>query len=219
MKNLENVEIFKGMTQKEIQELLKKIVIKTISYEKGDIVFFREEELDGVYIVKEGNLSAEMLKETGGVQKIENLSNGEIIASAFIFGKNNKVPVDLIATKKSELLFIDKKNLLKGFKENEKFLLNYLDDISNKSQFLSNKIWKNFNVRTIKQKIWEYIIEHENEGEIEIKSIKELAEIFVVSRPSLSRVLSDFVNENILQRIEKNKFKIMEKNIDTNNKL
>lgn len=214
MKNLENIDIFRGMELKEIEELLKKIVVENLEFEKGDIVFFRDDELEGLYIVKDGVLSAEMLKDSGGVQKIENLESGSVIASAFIFGKNNRVPVDLIAVKKSELLFIDKKNLLKGFRESEKFLKNYLDDISDKAQFLSNKIWKNFNSKTIRDKIWDYIIEHKKEDEIEIKSIKELAEMFAVSRPSLSRVLSDFVNENILERIEKNKFKIIKKNID-----
>ena len=44
-----------------------------------------------------------MLKDNGDVQKIENLSNGDIIGSAFIFGKDNNLPVDLIVLESEEL--------------------------------------------------------------------------------------------------------------------
>ena len=41
-------------------------------------------------------------------------------------------------------------------------------------------------------------------------SVKDLAEYFDVSRPSLSRVIKNFLEENILEKIEKGRYKIID---------
>jgi len=207
LKTLAKFKLFKEIDEKELIELLKKIKYEIKKIKKSDIVFFREEKIDGLFIILKGVLSAEMLKENGDIQKIENLSNGDIIGSAFIFGNENNLPVDLIVLEEGELLHIDKNNLLKSFNINQKFLINFLNEISDKTQFLSNKVWKNFNNKTIKEKILDYILENTQSNKVIFKhSIKELAELFGVSRPSLSRVISEFVEDEILKRDGKNKF-------------
>ena len=207
LKKLVKFKLFKEIDERELDKLFQKIKCEIKQFKKNDIIFFRDEKVDGLFIVIKGLLSAEMLKDNGDVQKIENLSNGDIIGSAFIFGKDNNLPVDLIVLEEGELLHIDKKNLLKGFNINEKFLINFLNEISDKTQFLSNKVWKNFNNKTIKEKMLDYILENTQSNKVIFKhSINELAELFGVSRPSLSRVISEFVEDEILKRDGKNKF-------------
>ena len=207
LKTLAKFKLFKEIDEKELVELFQKIKYEIKKFKKSDIVFFREEKIDGLFIILKGVLSAEMLKDNGDIQKIENLSGGAIIGSAFIFGNENNLPVDLIVLEEGELLHIDKNNLLKSFNTNEKFLINFLNEISDKTQFLSNKVWKSFNNKTIKEKALDYILENtENNKVIFRHSIKELAELFGVSRPSLSRVISEFVEDEILRRDGKNKF-------------
>lgn len=206
---LKKITLFKDIEESEIKEIFKAISFDIKKFEKDDIVFFRGDTLDGISIVINGNLSAEMLKDTGDVQKIENLSTGDLIASAFIFGENNIIPVDLIALEKTEVLHIDKRNLLKLFNLKETILINFLNEISDKTQFLSNKVWKSFNSKTIREKMLDYIEQNKVEDKVLFKhSIKELSEMFGVSRPSLSRVISEFVEEGILERDGKNRFKL-----------
>ncbi|MGL5175830.1 MAG: Crp/Fnr family transcriptional regulator [Cetobacterium sp.] len=206
---LKKVILFKDLEENEIKEMFNTINFDVKKFEKDDIVFFRGDVLDGISIVLKGNLSAEMLKDTGDIQKIENLSTGDLIASAFVFGQNNIIPVDLISLEKTEILHIDKKNLLKLFNIKEMILINFLNEISDKTQFLSNKVWKNFNAKTIREKMFDYIQQNKIDNKILFKhSIKELSEIFGVSRPSLSRVISEFVEEGILERDGKNRFKL-----------
>ncbi|MCX3068579.1 MAG: Crp/Fnr family transcriptional regulator [Cetobacterium sp.] len=206
-KTLVKFKLFKGISEDELENLFGKIKYEIKKFKKNDVVFFRDEKVDGLFIVIMGLLSAEMLKSNGDVQKIENLSNGDIIGSAFIFGEDNNLPVDLIVLEEGMLLHIDKNNLLQAFNTNEKFLINFLDEISDKTQFLSNKVWKSFNNKTIKEKVLDYILENTQNNKVIFKhSIKELAELFGVSRPSLSRVISEFVEEEILRRDGKNKF-------------
>lgn len=206
-KTLVKFKLFKGISEDELENLFGKIKYEIKKFKKKDVVFFRDEKVDGLFIVIIGLLSAEMLKSNGDVQKIENLSNGDIIGSAFIFGEDNNLPVDLIVLEEGMLLHIDKNNLLQAFNTNEKFLINFLDEISDKTQFLSNKVWKSFNNKTIKEKLLDYILENTQSNKVIFKhSIKELAELFGVSRPSLSRVISEFVEDEILKRDGKNKF-------------
>ena len=206
-KTLVKFKLFKGISEAELENLFGKIKYEIKKFKKNDVVFFRDEKVDGLFIVIMGLLSAEMLKSNGDVQKIENLSNGDIIGSAFIFGEDNNLPVDLIVLEEGMLLHIDKNNLLQAFNTNEKFLINFLDEISDKTQFLSNKVWKIFNNKTIKEKVLDYILENTQSNKVIFKhSIKELAELFGVSRPSLSRVISEFVEDEILKRDGKNKF-------------
>ncbi|MEG0068877.1 Crp/Fnr family transcriptional regulator [Cetobacterium sp.] len=215
LKDLNKFKIFKNISQSEIEKLLLEINFKIEKLNKNDSFLFRGEELNGMYVVIDGELSAEMLKESGEIQKIENLKQGDIIASAFIFGEKNIIPVDLIALKNTLILHIDKRNLLKLFKLNNLVLVNFLDEISNRTQFLSNRIWKNFNKKSIKEKVLDYILENTQGETVVFKhSIKELAEIFNISRPSLSRVIGNYVELGILIRVKKNIFKINKKNID-----
>ena len=76
----------------------------------------------------------------------------------------------------------------------------FLDGISCKAQFLSNHLWNNFTNKTIGEKFSQYILENQKNGFFQMKiSVKDLAEYFDVSRPSLSRVIKNFLEENILE--------------------
>ncbi|MGL5950848.1 MAG: Crp/Fnr family transcriptional regulator [Cetobacterium sp.] len=209
LSSLKKVKLFQDINEDEIEELFTLIKFDIKKFQKGDIIFFRGDLLDGASIILDGVLSAEMLKDSGDIQKIENLSTGDLIASAFIFGKENIIPVDLIALEKVEILHINKKNLLKLFNIKESVLINFLNEISDKTQFLSNKVWRSFNKKTIKDKMLDYINQNTIDDKVTFKhSIKELSEMFGVTRPSLSRVVSEFVEEGILEREGKSKFKI-----------
>ena len=74
----------------------------------------------------------------------------------------NKYPVNVIAVADSELLFIDKSDFLKILMKNDNLLINFLNMISNRSQFLSEKI-KFLNFKTIKGKLANLILQKSGE--------------------------------------------------------
>ena len=153
-----------------------------------------------------------MLKDDGNVKKIEELERGKIIASAFIFGDVNKFPVDLVAKSQVKILFIEKNEVIELLKMNSKILKVFLDEISNKAQFLSKNLWESLSNKTINQKLVEYILKNEKDGVfIFDRSIKDLAEYFNVSRPSLSRVIKKFIEDKVIEKLEKGKYKILSK--------
>ena len=143
--------------------------------------------------------------------KIEELFKSDVIASAFIFGSKNCFPVDLKAKEKAEVLYIERKEFLKLLFSQEQILENFLNEISNKTQLLTTKIWNNFNNKTIKKKFCHYVNRKQEKGEFIIENLGALAEFFGVERPSLSRVLSDLVKDEKLERIGRNRYKILDK--------
>lgn len=202
--------IFSRLSLEEIKNILDRTKYEIKKYLPEEIVAFRGDEVKGIYIILKGILSTEMLTEEGNVVKIEELGKGEVIASAFIFGKKNTYPVDVIVKDEVELFYIEKKEFLNLLFSDEKILENFLNEISTKVQFLTNKLWSNFNNKTIKKKFCDYVKKNQKDGEFYVKSLSVLAEYFGVERPSLSRVLSELVKEEKLERVGRNKYLILD---------
>ena len=152
-----------------------------------------------------------MLKESGEVKRIEEINSFSLLATAFIFGNKNRFPVDLNAITSTSIFYIEKDELIQLLKKDDRLLKRFLDEISCKAQFLSNHLWNNFANKTIGEKFSQYILENQRDGFFQMKiSVKDLAEYFDVSRPSLSRVIKFFLEENILEKIEKGRYKIID---------
>lgn len=198
---LAQTKIFKDVDAEDIKNILEKIKYRILKFEKGETVAFRDDEVKGLYISISGELYSEMYGNRGEVKKIEDIPEGSIIASAFIFGNNSRFPVDLSARTDCKIFFVEKEEFLKMLQLNKIVMKNILDDISSKAQFLSAKIWHSVNNRTIGQKLADYILENMNDNEVKFKpSLNEVANSFNIARPSLSRVIIEFIDEGILER-------------------
>ena len=209
--SLNKAFLFKGLSTSEIENIFKEINYYTKSYVNEEFVAFRGDKVESYMILLEGELVAEMQKINGKVLKIENLLPFADIAPAFLFGIENMFPIDLYAIKKSKILYIPKEELLKLLQNNKKILENTLNSFSNRTQFLSKKLW--FSNKTIEEKLATHILENLDKTGVWYvkKSITDLANIFGVSRPSLSRVITSLVDENILERLENGRFRLLNK--------
>ena len=208
---LKETVVFNGIDEKTIKNILEKTKYEIKKYSSDESIAFRGDEVRGLYIILKGTLTTEMLTEEGNVIKIEELVPSDVIASAFIFGKKNSFPVDLNAKDEAEILFIERKEFLKILFSKEKILENFLNEVSNKTQLLTSKIWNSFNNKTIKKKFCDYVKKNQKNNLFSIQNLGALAEYFGVERPSLSRVLSDLVKDEKLERIGRNKYKILDK--------
>ena len=207
---LKETVVFNGIDEKTIKNILEKNKYEIKKYSPNESIAFRGDEVRGLYIILKGTLTTEMLTEEGNVIKIEELVPSDVIASAFVFGKKNSFPVDLNAKDEAEILFIERKEFLKILFSKEKILENFLNEVSNKTQLLTSKIWNSFNNKTIKKKFCDYVKKNQKNNLFFIQNLGALAEFFGVERPSLSRVLSELVKDEKLERIGRNKYKILD---------
>lgn len=210
-KNLNKSTIFKGLNENEIRELLNQTNYYAKSFKSDEFIAFRGDKVEAYMLVLEGELVSEMQKVNGKVVKIETLLPYADIAPAFIFGIDNTFPIDLYATKDSKILYIPKNDLINILQKNKIILNNILNSFSNRTQFLSKKLW--LSNKTIEEKLVTHILENLDKNNIWHikKSITDLANIFGVSRPSLSRVIAGLVEEEILERVSNSSFKLLDK--------
>lgn len=204
--------IFKGLNASQIKELIGKTSYYFRSYNPGEVVALAEEPCDNLIIVVEGNVKGEMVDFSGKVIKIEDRQAPQAIAAAFLFGRNNVFPVNVEATVNTALLFIPRNGFMKMLQVNEVVLKNYLDAISSRSQFLSNKI-KFLSFKTIKGKIAQYILKLAGEKRERVSvphTQQDLAELFGVTRPSLARAMGELEQEGVL-RIERKEVVILDR--------
>ena len=94
--------VFSKIQSEDIKKILEEIKYEIKTYSPNEQMAFRGDEVKGLYVILKGTLSTEMLTEAGNVIKIEELVKSDVIASAFIFGSKNCLPVDLRAKEKAD---------------------------------------------------------------------------------------------------------------------
>jgi CRP-like cAMP-binding protein len=209
---LSNAPLFKGLTPDEVEAILSAISHKVKKFQSGSMISQSGEPVNSLMVVIAGVVKGEMVDYAGRVIKIEDIPAPEALASAFMFGNRNRFPVNVIAVSDGELLLIEKPDFLKLLMKNDIILVNFLDMISNRSQFLSEKI-KFLNFKTIKGKLAHYILQKAGKERSLVTlnlTQNDLAEFFGVTRPSVARALGDLEEEGYVEAKGKN-IKIVDK--------
>lgn len=198
--------IFNGLDVKAVESLLKGKIFRINKFNKDDYLVYNDDICNNLLILIKGSVRGDMTDFSGKTIKIEDIRAPSPIASAFIFGRHNRFPVDVIANEQTTVLILPKESLIRIFKEDDRVLRNFLNVISNRAQFLSNKI-KFLSFKTIKGKIAHYILELSGENDQYVilpKTQTELAEFFGVTRPSLSRALTEMQRDGLISADRKN---------------
>ncbi|MBA4321801.1 MAG: Crp/Fnr family transcriptional regulator [Odoribacter sp.] len=198
---LSQAPLFKGFTSGETEKIISSIRHQVRKYKSGSVISQSGEPVSSLMIVINGVVKGEMVDYAGRVIKIEDIPAPGALASAFMFGNRNRFPVNVIATTDAELLIIDKPEFLRLLRKDDRILVNFLDMISNRSQFLSEKI-KFLNFKTIKGKLAHYILQKAGkEGASVILDMtqNDLADYFGVARPSVGRALSELEDDGFIE--------------------
>lgn len=183
--------LFRSMDEAGLERLFSKISYKINRYKKSTIVAFAGDTCDTLMIPLRGSVRGEMIDSAGRCLKIEDIKAPQPLAIAFIFGKENKYPVNVIANDDMIMLKIPQTEILKLMMKDPCFLHVFLNLISNRVQFLTEKI-SFLSFHTIKEKLSHYILSHEKENQLTFPgSHEKMAELFGITRPSFSRGLKE----------------------------
>lgn len=196
-----NCNLFDGLEPSEIEELISSVVYQVRRYHIDDLIALSGDTINSLLLIVEGSAKGEMIDFAGKTIKIEDIESPRPLAPAFLFGNNNRFPVNIVANNDVVIIAFQKKEFLKMLALSPKILHNYLDIISNRAQFLSGKL-KFLSFQSIKGKIAHYLLAistANNSSELLLnKSQTELAELFGVARPSLARAIGDLNREGII---------------------
>jgi CRP/FNR family transcriptional regulator, dissimilatory nitrate respiration regulator len=197
---LNSCPLFKGIDPAEIEELLSGVRKKIKKFKSDSSVVMAGEPVSALMVIMAGTVKGEMVDYSGHVIKIEDIPAPGLLAPAFIFGSRNKFPVNVVAVTDTEIFVLEKPDFLKLLSKNEIILGNFLNLISDRSQFLSEKI-KFLNFKTIKGKLAQLILQKagatRNVLSLDMTQ-NELADFFGVARPSIGRALGEMEEERVL---------------------
>jgi CRP/FNR family transcriptional regulator, dissimilatory nitrate respiration regulator len=206
--------LFRGFTENDIRAVLSKVPNQVKKYKSGSMIVQSGEIVRALIIVLNGSVKGEMVDFGGRVIKIEDIPAPGSLASAFIFGHNNRFPVNVIAVSDTELLIIEKHHFISLLKSEEKLMINFLDTMSDRSQFLSEKI-RFLNFKTLKVKLAQYILKQagNEDNVIYLKMTQsELSDFFGVARPSVARTIREMEDAGLI-KAERNKITILKRKL------
>lgn len=193
----------------EKEDFLNDVQFSIKSYKTDEWIISQGEEFTSLHILIEGEVKTVMIDEKGDFMNIETIKAPLPIASGFLFAGNNKSPVSVIAKKETKIICIPKDIVFMLMKKHDAFMLAILSSISNKLQFMSEKV-RLTSLRTIKAKLAYYLLkESEGETTFQLKTSKqEIASLFGVSRQALTNVMNQLHEENIID-MERRSIKIV----------
>jgi CRP-like cAMP-binding protein len=197
--NLSLIQLFRGVDEAELEKLFSVLVFQRKSFSPSSLIVSQGEECNRLLILTEGLVKAEMTGPTGKSLKIEDMEAPTVLASAFIFGRKNFFPVNIISISDVRFIVIPKQELLKLFQMNQQILQNFLSMISSRAQFLSDKL-RFHSFKSLKAKLAFFLVnEAGTDNSFKLKqSQQELAELFGVARPSVGRAFLLLQEEGII---------------------
>ncbi|MBE9511862.1 MAG: Crp/Fnr family transcriptional regulator, partial [Bacteroidetes bacterium] len=206
--------VFKGFKTSEILKLLSTTHYQIRSYEADSVIAYSGDKCENLYLLLDGSVRGEMCNYNGKNIVVSEIHAPDTFSEAFLFADNNKLLINIIANTDVKILVIYKEDLLRLLNENRKILDNFLNITSNRFVIVTEKV-KLLMIKTIKGKLANYILnlEKENNGKPGFKlgkTHKQLAGLFGVTRPALTRNLLKLKNDGLLE-IENKEIKITDR--------
>ncbi len=201
--SLARTTLFTGVPRYRIVGLLQKYRFGIRECEDGQIIRVRGEEYTDLLLVLRGSLEAQIDDLAGHVLRVETLPAGSVVASAILFADLNFLPVTIRAMGNVRLAVLSRTTVLALAREEETILSALLRDMGNRAAFLAEKL-RLMQFASIEEKLAVYLIDQADRAgcqEFDLPHTKrELAEIFGVTRPSLSRVFLRLCEESIISQ-------------------
>jgi len=199
--------MFHGVEKEVLGTIIKSIHHQVKQLEKDEVLAVEGDVLNQLWIIVEGAVAGEMMDYSGNLLRVEKIIAPQTVATAFLFGKGGKLPVTITATEPTKVFCIPKNDLVILFCQHKKIMQNFLDIISERAQFLSQRI-KVLSISSLRGKIAFYLLQQvKRTGRTEFllaHTQQELAEQFGTTRPSVGRILSQLNYENIIESDRKN---------------
>lgn len=202
--------LFKGLETEDINSLINSSSHQIKQFSNKEVLAYAGEKVEKAMILLEGKLQGEMIDFAGNSLKIEEMEPPQMVAAAFLYGPQSVFPVNLSAISEGKMLIIYKNDFTQLLSADQRVLSNYLNIISGKAQFLSQKITF-LSFKTIKEKIAYYLLQNFKTGNQVViinQSQKGLAEMLGVARPSLARTISEMESEQLI-KWERNQVEIV----------
>lgn len=212
LKSLSYCPLFAGMSEKEIDEVMLKIKSHILFKTKGEVYALEGETCRNVDLIIAGTLTARMTSFSGKFVEVTQLHEGNVVAPAFVFAKQNRFPVSVDVETDVEVLRMIPDEFKRLIDSNERVRWNFIVMLSNINHFLTSKV-RMFSLLSAREMIasllQEMSIRHESNTFILEKSRQEIADSLGLQKLSVIRAFNALKEEGAIA-IDGKKITILE---------
>lgn len=194
--------LFAGMTPVEIEMSLLGKHYRIVSYGKNDIYALAGMPCKYADIVLKGSLVCRMTSMSGKQVEVSRLREGNLVAPAFIFSKDNAMPVSVETDSPAEVFRMQPAVLTELINTDEKIRMNFIRVLSNIDVFLTEKM-KFLSLFSVREKVATLLLQRAREqqtNEVLLeRSRQEIADSFGIQKFSLIRALAEFERDGAIK--------------------
>ena len=194
--------LFAGMTSVEIEVSMAGVSYSIVNYDSHDIYALTGMPCKTLDIVVRGVLVCRMSSLSGRQVEVSRLREGNLVAPAFIFVKDNSMPVGVETDTDVTVLRMQKPVFRSLIGTNEQIRDNFIRVLSNINAFLTHRM-RVLSLFTVKEKVAYLLLERAGEQGSNVvhlsRSRQEIADSFGIQKFSLLRVLADFAKAGAIR--------------------
>lgn len=213
---LTQTALFHGIHREEIEQLLSCLLARKKTYSRDEIIFSAGTNIHEMGLVLSGGVNIVANFYWGSQSIFSHISRGEIFGENYAAIPGEALLVDVVATEKSEILFLDLNKLLHTCQNccafHTQLIHNLLKISAQRSIHLSRRMMHTA-PKTIRGRLNSYLSEQAVAHDSAHFSIpfnrQQLADYLNVDRSALSNELSKMRDEGLLQ-FRKNEFALEE---------
>jgi len=199
---LEKSKLFGIHADVDFIKLFDSIDYKIVKYSKGQVVHNEDDLCTCLSIILNGNIEIQKIDAMGKLLTVAEFTTGSTFGENLIFGDKKKYPMTVFSKTDTIVLEIKKESVTTLCQLDPKFMLEFLNTVSNRAMVLNSKL-KEITLKTIRQKICEFLLLQYNKTQDTKISLgmtkKDWADKLGVQRPSLSRELIKMKEEGIIE--------------------
>lgn len=200
---MNDISIFKGIDEQNVNYMLKCFDAKTIVYKKDTTVISNLANTNIIGIIKEGTADLVRCDYDGNRVVLEKLEDGSIFGEVF---SSYSDELSIIATSKCTIITFDYDHIIKRCKKScpyhNEVINNMLQILAKKIVIMNNRI-DILTKKTIREKLLEYLKIEEKENISKVFTLKlnytELSGYLGVDRSALMRELKNLKNEGFIE--------------------
>lgn len=220
MKNIEllsNLPLFEGISKDDIPDMLKKLGAYLKKYKKNEYIKFAGDSADFIGIILNGSIMIVQDDYYGNRNITATFTEGALFGEAFACAGIKTIPVDIIASSDTEIMYINCDRILVSCDRNCQFhhilIGNLLKIVANKNILLNKKLQYSAH-KTTCEKVMAYLSDQaraNKSAEFIIPFDRQvLADYLGVERSALSTEINKLAKQGIIET-RRSYFKILKK--------
>ncbi len=177
--------------------------VEIASYEKGDVIYDRTHTKRSLGLVLSGEVEVTKPQGQTGTVLMNVISPGQCFGAASMFQEYEFYVTDIVAKKRSSILFLPQEALLQLFTDSQQALANYLSFLTGRIFYLNRKI-DAYTGGSAECRLAMYLLDHQQEGTppkvVLPFGMNKLAELLGIGRASLYRAMETLDTKGITAR-------------------